>query len=342
MTSSPLFTRVAEFVVTTRPMSQVGWARACAGVTSYSSSLLRPRNGPPEAVTTSRRTSAARPPRRHCASAECSESTGTIWPGRAAAFTTGPPTISDSLLASASVDPARERGQRGQQADRAGDAVEHHVRRCARRSRWRRAHRRRSPGHTPSARPRGRRPPRPPRRCPRYRCRRRCGAPRRPPPAGRADPGERRPRRRAHHDEPVGIAADDVEGLGADRAGRSEDDHIARGAHASILAHPQDRRQRRRATRSYRIPTDGSRSPQQAGGRPAQPGGIAPDEPRGRRILQGRAADVGDVRIDVRRVRERRRNFVAPHDELRDQIDPGEEARPVATRHHLLWPVPPA
>ena len=36
----------------------------------------------------------------------CSESTGTIWPGRARSFTSGPPMMSDSLLASASVVPA--------------------------------------------------------------------------------------------------------------------------------------------------------------------------------------------------------------------------------------------
>ena len=36
----------------------------------------------------------------------CSESTGTTWSGPAAAFTSGPPMISDSLLASASTDPA--------------------------------------------------------------------------------------------------------------------------------------------------------------------------------------------------------------------------------------------
>ena len=36
----------------------------------------------------------------------CSLSTGTICPGAAAALTSGPPTMSDSLLASASVDPA--------------------------------------------------------------------------------------------------------------------------------------------------------------------------------------------------------------------------------------------
>lgn len=62
MTSRPLFTRVAELIVTTGPMSQVGWASACSGVTPASSSLSRPRKGPPEAVTTSLRTSAREPP----------------------------------------------------------------------------------------------------------------------------------------------------------------------------------------------------------------------------------------------------------------------------------------
>ena len=36
----------------------------------------------------------------------CSESTGTTWSGPAAAFTSGPPMMSDSLLASASTEPA--------------------------------------------------------------------------------------------------------------------------------------------------------------------------------------------------------------------------------------------
>ena len=106
ITSSPLLTRVAELIVTTGPMSHVGCVERLSGVTSASSSRLRPRNGPPLAVSTSRRTSSARPPRRHCASALCSLSTGTIWPGFASPVTTGPPMISDSLLASARVLPA--------------------------------------------------------------------------------------------------------------------------------------------------------------------------------------------------------------------------------------------
>ena len=105
MTSRPLLTSVAEFVVTTRPMSHVGWASASAGVTAASEARLRPRNGPPDAVSTSRRTSPRSPDRSACAIAECSESTGTICPGRASAVTRSPPTISDSLFASASVRP---------------------------------------------------------------------------------------------------------------------------------------------------------------------------------------------------------------------------------------------
>ena len=106
ISSRPLLISVAELSVTTGPMSHVGWASASATVTSASSARRRPRNGPPDAVSTSRSTSSARPPRRHWASAECSESTGTICPGAAAAVTSAPPATSDSLLASASVAPA--------------------------------------------------------------------------------------------------------------------------------------------------------------------------------------------------------------------------------------------
>lgn len=106
MTSRPLLTRVAELMVMTGPMAQVGCARASSTVTCASCSFVRPRKGPPEAVTTSLRTSARVPAARHWKSAACSESTGMIWPGLASAFTSGPPTMSDSLLASARVRPA--------------------------------------------------------------------------------------------------------------------------------------------------------------------------------------------------------------------------------------------
>jgi len=47
----PLFMRVAESIVIFRPMVQVGWARASAGVTRSKVSRARVRNGPPEAVS---------------------------------------------------------------------------------------------------------------------------------------------------------------------------------------------------------------------------------------------------------------------------------------------------
>src|SRR5450631_1228217 len=115
MTSSPLLTSVAELVVMTGPIAQDGWARACSGVTVSSAARLQPRKGPPLAVIMSLRTSAPVPPRRHWAMALCSLSTGTIWPGLAAALTSEPPTIRDSLLARARVLPAfsAARGQIG-------------------------------------------------------------------------------------------------------------------------------------------------------------------------------------------------------------------------------------
>src|SRR3954453_213496 len=106
MTSSPLLTRVAELIVMTGPMAQVGWASASSTLTWARSAFVRPRKGPPDAVTTSLRTSALVPEARAWKRAACSESTGMICPGLARAFTSGPPTMSDSLLASARVRPA--------------------------------------------------------------------------------------------------------------------------------------------------------------------------------------------------------------------------------------------
>ncbi|CAI8337071.1 MAG: Uncharacterised protein [Cellulomonadaceae bacterium TMED98] len=105
MTSRPLLTNVAELVVTTRPIFQVGWASASAGVISISWSLVLPRNGPPLAVRTSFATSCHAPAISAWARAECSESTGTICPGAALSVTSVPPTIKLSLLASANVAP---------------------------------------------------------------------------------------------------------------------------------------------------------------------------------------------------------------------------------------------
>src|SRR6478609_4423629 len=109
MTSRPLFMRVEESTVILGPMLHVGWARASATVTWARSSAVRPRNGPPLAVSSSRSTrfllSVAR---RHWWMAPCSLSTGTSSaPGvRRARCTTGPAAMSDSLLASARRRPA--------------------------------------------------------------------------------------------------------------------------------------------------------------------------------------------------------------------------------------------
>ena len=85
ITSRPLLTRVAELIVTTGPMSQVGWASACSGVTSASSARRAAaeraaaggEHQPAHLVGACRRAGTGR-------ARECSESTGTIWPGLAA------------------------------------------------------------------------------------------------------------------------------------------------------------------------------------------------------------------------------------------------------------------
>ncbi len=55
---------------------QLGCLRASAAVAFSISAAERVRKGPPEAVISSLRTLAVSSPRRHCAMAECSESTG--------------------------------------------------------------------------------------------------------------------------------------------------------------------------------------------------------------------------------------------------------------------------
>ena len=113
-------------------MSQVGWASACGRRdVARARRGVRPRNGPPLAVTTSRRTSSARPPRRHCASAECSESTGRSWPGGARAGDQRPARDERLLVRERDRAPGVEGGERGAQARGAGDRVEHDVARRA-------------------------------------------------------------------------------------------------------------------------------------------------------------------------------------------------------------------
>ena len=136
MTSRPLLTSVAELVVITRPIAKLGCASACSGVTSASSSAVRPRNGPPDAVRTRRRTSSAEPARRHWAMAQCSESTGHDLARPRALLHQRAADDERLLVGEGQRGAGVEGGQGGAEADGAGDAVEHDVARPSRRPRW--------------------------------------------------------------------------------------------------------------------------------------------------------------------------------------------------------------
>ena len=107
ISSRPLLARVAESTVIFRPIDQVGCARASSIVTCSSSSRERPRNGPPEAVSTIDSTVSRSRPSRHWKIAECSLSTGSSSPPprRCAARASSPAATRLSLFASASVMP---------------------------------------------------------------------------------------------------------------------------------------------------------------------------------------------------------------------------------------------
>ena len=101
--------RVAESIVIFAPMRHVGCRSACSTVTPSSAGRDHPRKGPPDAVSTRRRTSRGAAPARHWKSALCSESTGKRRTpcSRAARVIRAPAITSVSLLASAMVRPAR-------------------------------------------------------------------------------------------------------------------------------------------------------------------------------------------------------------------------------------------
>jgi hypothetical protein len=107
ISSSPLFASVAESTVIFGPIAHVGCASASSTVTSASSARERPRNGPPDAVSTSEWTVSGLRPSRHWKSAECSESTGSSSPPprSRAASARSPAATRLSLFASASVTP---------------------------------------------------------------------------------------------------------------------------------------------------------------------------------------------------------------------------------------------
>ena len=130
MTSRPLFISVELSIVILAPMFQVGCASASAIVTSRELLAACGRGtGRRSRSTRCAAPPTARPARRHCQIAECSESTGTISPPPAARAlaTTGPAAIRLSLFASASRLPRLQRGERRRQAREADDRVEHDV-----------------------------------------------------------------------------------------------------------------------------------------------------------------------------------------------------------------------
>src|SRR5581483_9062743 len=108
MTSRALFANVALSTVIFLPMRHVGCFRASSIVACANFSFDHPRNGPPDAVITSRLTSLGARDPMHCNIAECSLSTGTISPrpSAAARLTKSPAMTSVSLLASATRLPA--------------------------------------------------------------------------------------------------------------------------------------------------------------------------------------------------------------------------------------------
>src|SRR2546425_1114779 len=109
MISSPLFISVAESIVILAPIFHVGCCSASSTVTVASRAFGVSRKGPPDAVRRTRWTSARLWPARHWKTALCSESTGRSFTprARAAAVIRLPATTSVSLLASATVRPAR-------------------------------------------------------------------------------------------------------------------------------------------------------------------------------------------------------------------------------------------
>ena len=127
MTSSPLFTSVAEFVVTTRPMSHVGCASASAGVTSSRSSRCRPRNGPPDAVSTSRRTSSVGARAERLRDGRVLRVDGHDLPRRGETRHEVAADDEGLLVGQGERGAALEHRERRCEADRAGDAVQHDV-----------------------------------------------------------------------------------------------------------------------------------------------------------------------------------------------------------------------
>ena len=127
ISSRPLFASVAESIVIFGPMFQVGCASASSGVTSASSSRVRPRNGPPLAVSTRLSGSPslrALEERRVLAVDREQRASAPLLRARARA---SPAATRLSLFASASVDAALERPHRRREPGEADDRVQDEV-----------------------------------------------------------------------------------------------------------------------------------------------------------------------------------------------------------------------
>ncbi len=114
ITSRPLFIMVAESTEILRPITQLGWAQACSGVTPARASGLKVRNGPPEAVSRMRSTPTRSSPRAksagmHWKMALCSLSMGSSSAPLAwiSSMNSCPDMTRASLLASMTRLPAR-------------------------------------------------------------------------------------------------------------------------------------------------------------------------------------------------------------------------------------------
>ena len=130
ISSRPLLASVAESIVIFGPICQVGCASASLGLTSASSSRVRPRNGPPEAVRTSESTVSGARPSRHwkrcrVLAVDGQQAPASPLPGGERELARGDEAL---LVREREVDPALERPQRRREAGEADDRVEDDVR----------------------------------------------------------------------------------------------------------------------------------------------------------------------------------------------------------------------
>ena len=120
--SRPLFISVAESMVIFGPIDQFGWRSACSGVACSIASSDQVRNGPPDAVRMTRRTSSRRPAPIAWNSALCSLSTGsTVAPNCCTARMNKRAGADEAfLVGERDSGAALDRGHGRLQADRAG------------------------------------------------------------------------------------------------------------------------------------------------------------------------------------------------------------------------------